>query len=84
MGDAARANPTQSTTVLSDIRIYMDTNSDHFTPLTLCVQGNEPAIRYGQVRDRLWVKSEAGSNNFAEYKPKYFSRRDKSAKSTYF
>ena len=26
----------------------------------------------------------AGSNNFAEYKPKYFSRHEKSAKNTYF
>ena len=51
--------------------------------LALRVQGNESAIT-GQVKYCLWVGSGAGSKNFAEYKPKYFSRRDKSAKSTYF
>ena len=45
-----------------------------------CLKSNEPAIRYGQVRDSLG----AGSKVIEEYNPKYFSRRSKSAKSMYF
>ena len=51
-----------------------------FITVQTCLKSNELAIRYGQVRDCRWVGSGAKSMNFAEYKPKYFSRRDKSAK----
>ena len=31
----------ESATALSDIHIYMDTNTDHFTPLVLRLRGNK-------------------------------------------
>ena len=53
-----------------------------------CLKSNEPAIRHDhyQLHQNYSGKDHrrARSITFVDYKPKYFSRRDKSAKSTYF
>ena len=53
-----------------------------------CLESNEPAIRfdYYQLHHNSPGKdhSGVGSKGFADYKPRYFSRCDESAKSMYF
>ena len=62
-----------SSTNIRIIIIYMDTNTDHFTPLALRVRGNE-SLPYQKHRDKELLTSYAVGSLFS--KVSHFTKRD--------